>query len=118
MSPRPLYRWKSFWLGVLVLGSLGWAWSDSYRYTSALVSPRQGAAWSEGGRLGVSWESLNFDKLHLEVWRDPLFEDEIGVRFSELPTRSLAYWFLLLLFSLSWSAWLFWHWKREQKKSS
>jgi hypothetical protein len=28
----------------------------------------------------------------------------------------LAHWFLMLLFLLVWSAWLFWHWKREQKK--
>jgi hypothetical protein len=26
MTPRPLHKWKSFWLGILVLGFLGWAW--------------------------------------------------------------------------------------------
>jgi hypothetical protein len=27
-----------------------------------------------------------------------------------------SHWFLILLVLLVWSAWLFWHWKREQKK--
>ena len=34
MTPRPVYRWKSFWLGVQVLAFLGWAWWVSYRYMS------------------------------------------------------------------------------------
>jgi hypothetical protein len=28
----------------------------------------------------------------------------------------VAHWFLMLLFLFPWSAWLFWHWKRERKK--
>jgi len=30
LSPRPFYRWKSFWLGLLILCFLGWAWADSF----------------------------------------------------------------------------------------
>jgi hypothetical protein len=25
MKPRPIYRWKSFWLGVVVVAFMGWA---------------------------------------------------------------------------------------------
>jgi hypothetical protein len=28
----------------------------------------------------------------------------------------VAHWFLILLFLVPWGAWLFWHWKREQRK--
>lgn len=28
---RPIYHWKSFWLGLLVLSFIGWAWQDSTR---------------------------------------------------------------------------------------
>jgi hypothetical protein len=37
MPPRPLYRWKSFWLGVFVLGFLAWAWLDSKQASSELT---------------------------------------------------------------------------------
>ena len=29
MTPRPLYKWKTFWLGLLALIFLGWAWRMS-----------------------------------------------------------------------------------------
>lgn len=29
ITPRPLHRWKSLWLGILVLISLLWAWRES-----------------------------------------------------------------------------------------
>jgi hypothetical protein len=35
MTPRPFYRWKSFWLGVLAVCSLTWAWRDSIRFESS-----------------------------------------------------------------------------------
>ncbi|HEY1122473.1 MAG TPA: hypothetical protein VGE67_12765 [Haloferula sp.] len=28
---RPIYRWKSFWLGLLVLAFLSWAWWNSFQ---------------------------------------------------------------------------------------
>ncbi|MEK7951734.1 hypothetical protein WKV53_14545 [Luteolibacter sp. Y139] len=34
MKPRAFYRWKSFWLGVMVLGFLTWAWWDSIHWES------------------------------------------------------------------------------------
>lgn len=32
MKARPVWRWKSFWLGVLVLCFLGWAWWEGYAW--------------------------------------------------------------------------------------
>jgi hypothetical protein len=31
MTPRPLYQWKCFWLGIFMLIFLGWAWWNSYQ---------------------------------------------------------------------------------------
>ena len=36
MTPRPIYRWKSFWLGLFVACFLAWAWRDSYRVGAGL----------------------------------------------------------------------------------
>jgi hypothetical protein len=36
MTPRPLHRLKSFWLGVLILAFLGWAWVASMRHVDVL----------------------------------------------------------------------------------
>lgn len=38
MSPRPLYRWKSFWFGLLVSSFMGWAWLDSIRYVTTAIN--------------------------------------------------------------------------------
>jgi hypothetical protein len=50
MTPRRLIRWKSLWLGILVLGFLGWAWRDSF-YKVASVSVRAGGVSSADGGL-------------------------------------------------------------------
>lgn len=36
MKGRAIYRWKSFWLGVLVMGFLSWAWWDSLHWKTWL----------------------------------------------------------------------------------
>jgi len=46
MTPRPLHRWKSFWLGILVLGFLGWAWVRSIVYDDRIV-------WMEAGSTDI-----------------------------------------------------------------
>ncbi|MEK7951502.1 hypothetical protein [Luteolibacter soli] len=40
---RPLYRWKSFWLGVLVLFFIDWAWVRSMTRLDMLI-------WTSGAR--------------------------------------------------------------------
>lgn len=37
MSPRPLYRWKSFWFGLLTSVFMGWASWDSHNLWSSCV---------------------------------------------------------------------------------
>ena len=38
MTPRPIHRWPSFWLGVFILTFLGWAWLDSCRHSTSYVA--------------------------------------------------------------------------------
>jgi hypothetical protein len=59
MQPRPIYHWKSFWLGLLVLSFIGWAWLDSkqswtYMRCRQFVLSHAGAGvslavWGPGG---------------------------------------------------------------------
>jgi hypothetical protein len=37
MFPRPLYRWKSFWLGLMGLLFLVWAWLHSVRESAGIT---------------------------------------------------------------------------------
>ena len=53
MQPRPLYRWKSFWLGVLVLGFLGWAWCISYHSRTGAYFKGYALTQGEGYTLTV-----------------------------------------------------------------
>ena len=61
MKARPVYRWKSFWLGVLVMAFLGWAWWRSYDCQSWACFARVTVTQREGhmsagyaGRMGVN----------------------------------------------------------------
>ena len=64
MKPRPLYRWKSFWFGVLIIVFLVWGWIRSSTHADYL-SWKQGnlalGAGQLGGQLNFwhdNWEAL------------------------------------------------------------
>jgi hypothetical protein len=121
MKPRPFYRWKSFWLGILVLLFLGWAWRDSMRFeTLAQVAGPIGKF--EVSRLeGTTFvyeRSTGFSESELS--RQPRLTTAkvmagnlswAGIRCFRVRDVPVFLSFLAL-----WSAWLFWHWKREQKE--
>ena len=50
MQPRPLYRWKSFWIGMFALCCFSWAWWDSVHFNSG-VNWRQFRAVSVGDAI-------------------------------------------------------------------
>ena len=134
MKPRPLYRWKSFWLGLIVLGFLGWAWVRSMTNLESLnwtgkevsvgvinVSAKAEFYCEKSSALKPSWFSFSQNDF---VDRSPEWFPPALQRNSYFLKRSkvqvsevwIAHWSFILLFSLLWSAWLFWHWKREQGK--
>jgi hypothetical protein len=45
MNPRPPYRWKSFWLGLFVLGFLSWAWWDGLQTDTQVTFAGPVTAW-------------------------------------------------------------------------
>ena len=129
MHPRPVYRWKSFWFGVVVLAFLGWSWIRSMGAGDYL-------AWKgtmdevvridqSGGRIAVVW-----------VREDPIFSlpemplakhgGGSGMRWFPRAFRygspvdgwnwiALAHWFMILLFLLAWCGWLTWRWRGRKR---
>jgi hypothetical protein len=133
MTPRPFYRWKSFWLGLCVLLFLGWAWAET-------VNQASGITWvQQRGHYGFQimqfrdsvtfWHGEGVDGRGPGFYCDiyPLKEEKGHEWFPEalVLERSgtdsgvlIAQWLFILLFIIAWGSWLFFHWKREQKKSA
>lgn len=96
--PRPFYRWKSFWLGVLVLGFLGWAWAESTgwwtfaRWKNLSIS-HAGAGvclttWGKG-REYLTVEPWYRGAIHKgdTVWSKARFEKPEGFRCTGTPEQ-------------------------------
>ena len=122
MNPRPLYRWKSFWLGVLVIAFLGWAWGWSMdRYFGGYLAarPARVGAVAIPGKISLSIRKTETSGIGY------FYEKSDG--WTPLPPAltwsaewggikaAFAYWFLILLFLLAWSGWLAWRWRRIKR---
>ena len=131
MKPRPFYRWKSFWLGVVVLVFMGWA-SWKSRGSDCCLTVGGG---SRGYVQMVKLEAITaffidhnpstFGKITFEEQsHDPAeggfsweaywkYRQRSGdrVRFVMVKDRVLFFCFLGL-----WGGWLIWQWSREQRK--
>jgi hypothetical protein len=134
MLPRPLHRWKSFWLGVFVVVFLGWAWVRSMKYNDGILygsilgaeflylgQSRGDVGFAYGVGIGASPElyvvcipnemTLGGDvfkrwfptAINWDGWKD--------WRWS----ISIAHWFLILLFLISWTTWLVWRSRRMKR---
>lgn len=120
---RPLYRWKSFWLGLFVLVFLGWAWARSMHY-------KESVSFVDGGRgIVASHSPGTIEVLSAEV--DPFLPE--GLLSSKSPVKAsrrdkvfpaavsldyygaeVAHWVLIILFLVPWSGGLAWHWRRQR----
>jgi hypothetical protein len=130
MFPRPLQRWKSFWAGVLVLVFLGWAWVRSIHHYDAvswgeahggrgiLLSQRDSKVlitWNSSKLIAVVPPGFTLSSVNRNPRSNTLFPWAINWR--EFPadpfrTASFAHWFLILLFLIPWTAFLFWRARR------
>lgn len=127
MHPRPLHRWKSFWLGLIVLIFLGWAWVrstggwDEVHFTSPGSSNAVfGSNATEG--LSFGWtdypfvpEGVSFASFRggqINNWF-PEAVTLVGGRTLECVT--IAHWFLILLFLVPWAGFLFWRIRRMRR---
>lgn len=132
MPPRPLHRWKSFWLGVFVVVFLAWAWGRSGQFAEKAVfgNPSVTGFVDLGQTDGILF--LTVFRVPNEVslvcyspiagdlgnpvsaWRDPhgirrqfSFPAAVDVDLeSKWSSIAIAHWFLILLFLLPWTAWL------------
>ncbi|MCW1887872.1 hypothetical protein OKA04_24250 [Luteolibacter flavescens] len=129
--PRPLYRWKSFWLGVLVTGFLAWLGWRSMHYDEGFFVRVPGIAWeaghgpalpglvrmeiepySTGSSTFIAYSEGQDPAYH---WFPPAFETHTYPPSPHSRFFRFAYWFLILLFLVPWSALLAWRWRRMRK---
>ena len=116
MHPRPLYRWKSFWFGVLFFAFLGWASWDSKQFVS-------GGSQGELNVFRRDSRTILMVGPHFAIaagfFRHPAstnfsLQDEIEW-FVDIGTRVWVVHDDVLAFPLfiSWLGWLAWRWRRQ-----
>ena len=135
MPARPFYRWKSFWLGILVLAFFGGAWWWSLTHYRAIWFHQGAARWQVSFTVGtVAIERMKWvpasapvrrlgavaTKVPAVDWRHlpPAFERDPWRRSGDgvgYPTWAFAYWFVALLFLIPWWAMLVWRWRRQRE---
>lgn len=133
MSSHSLHRWKSFWLGLLVLIFLGWAWVRSIHRIDdisykASTSSRSWGACTGFGAVILGWSDDPFapDGLRFSSYRAG--PDWVTTWFPEAilmegdPDESwqnfrIAHWFLILHFLVPWAGFLVWRVRRVKRHS-
>ena len=117
MTPRRLIRWKSFWFGILVLGFLAFCWALSLKGEHQMGF-RVGSMF-----FGVSSQDETLMLFHIPFtginftprspW-SPVKIEILGTAGFPANICQLAYWFVILLFLVPWSAFLTWRWRRQR----
>lgn len=127
MLPRPIHRWKSFWLGVLILVFLGWAWARSQHHLDGFLWMGPSFQLSAGqitGRVELTWADSSGARGKSFIWvqeaasndGEPLFPK--AVNWESYPGQiqlTVAHWFLIGLVLLPWSTFLGWRYRRIRR---
>lgn len=123
VTPRPPYRWKILWLGLLALIFLGWAWHKSkdrftvYRGDTPIgwlaVGQYQGQAglFSSIFRpdsVGNTWRYILSD----EQSTSDIFEKEWEAGSSQFGLIVAPHSRIILVLLIAWTALLIWRWRR------
>jgi hypothetical protein len=133
MKPRPINRWKSFWLGVLILVFLGWAWARSGHQMDYLQAPRfflrqasgelTAFLWNDdstGGRWMVSSDPISYgvgDGVPRAFRWDRVSDYDLFTKIDkDLGRRCVvSHWFLMLLFLVPWVGFLVWRVRKQRQ---
>jgi hypothetical protein len=130
IKPSSFYRWKSFWLGLCVLVFLGWACWKSYHISVRMNLPLGGgksvgralAGFRHDGQTVLVKAHRNASQL-FSFRATPRRGGSRGVMGFRESAEQAGFSWILILDSLVlvsfvglWSAWLFCHWKRDQRK--
>jgi len=133
---RPLYRWKSMWLGLLMLGFLGWGWKRSVHYydvascgegsggrgvslgqrDSRVILTWVPAKSPSGFAPGFHWFSVMMNERSYPIFPGIFSKDPNNMRLPDsFRWFHLPHWFLMLLFLVLWAAFLAWRWRRVKQ---
>ncbi|MCW1926306.1 hypothetical protein OKA05_27375 [Luteolibacter arcticus] len=124
MTPRPIYRWKSFWLGVVVLGFLAWAWGRSMGNTDGFMWWSPGVAVMGGqsaGQVHLAWDGSRPYPAGQMVWihepistvGEPRFpQGWVWERYPRQIQVAVAHWLVMGVFAVAWAGFLGWRWRR------
>jgi hypothetical protein len=130
MQPRLFYRWKSFWLGMLVLGFLCFAWIRSMGYRDSIEWGSPSGAWigfvNVGGRVtavriahvptGIPLLSgTRFETVAVEPsarFFPKAFQFEPSGAVARI---SASHWLLILLFGAPFSGFLAWRGRKQKR---
>jgi hypothetical protein len=127
MPPRRLIRWKSFWLGILVLGFLAFGWVRSIQHTDhILIQEPPDKVYEVGVRCGVFFadEVSSMIPVSFAVSsRSGPYLGELEEKWALLNDDALRWrklvafpiWFPMLLFVVPWVGFLAWRWRRQRK---
>ncbi len=121
MRPRPLYRWKFFWFGLLTLSFMVWATDDSRRnFTSINVSNWH---WDRIYQVSFFVHSAPRTAGEEFVQREAKpEEDSVGPGLpSMVKTKGLVGVFVpdesvIFPFLFGWTGFLFWRWVRQKQR--
>jgi hypothetical protein len=84
MPQRPIHRWKTLWLGILVIAFLAWAWRDSTQ-AEREISYRKYILSHAGSGISIKYTSPTSDRDSPVYW----FRRRITLtssRFWQVPT--------------------------------
>jgi hypothetical protein len=126
VTRRPIYRWKSFWFGWLVLVFLAWAWERSARQwddlsfgiggTGAGVFFQNYRGVAVVGFSGKGWLLPGVRQASTPIEDKVRFNLTVGGALKDgLLAFRCAHWILILLFFFAWLGWLGWRWRSSGK---
>ena len=127
VTRRPIYQWKSFWLGVVLLLFVGWAWQQGMRMNQWVRVSTPGIAFGVNQYEGQAGVFVNFIKESWDISRGAVPRQEKvwfpfpgQVRLGKVDGAYVpmwhfrvrfAHWFLMLVVAVGWTAWLRWRWR-------
>ncbi|MEK7951663.1 hypothetical protein WKV53_14190 [Luteolibacter sp. Y139] len=133
---RPVYRWKGFWLGVLVVAFLGWVWARSMGRDEG-VWIHGVSRWSHNASVRDGWVVI-LDKDSLVSPRPPFDVAWYSQRRGDSAFDAASGWWLgwtffqrdrwffrwavfpvwlpIAGFSALWGGWLGWRWRRVRSR--
>lgn len=120
MKPRPLYRWKTFWLGLFIIAFLCWTWAISMKRHTIIqvhsptgwigIGQHQGEAGLFAKKINGRWSTNVTDiRMDANIHGLPEMWKFYNTYFSVLRT---SHFWLIITFTLPWAAFLTWRMRR------